>query len=37
VAAQVIEDAETSLPGQPCDYHAYHAVLKRLFGKARAS
>jgi hypothetical protein len=35
VASQVIEDAETSLPGQPCDYHAYNAVLKRLFGKAR--
>ncbi len=35
VAAQVIEDAETSLPGQPCDYHAYNAVLKRLFGKPR--
>ncbi|WP_191062568.1 hypothetical protein [Geminicoccus harenae] len=31
----MIEDAETSLPGQPCDYHAYNAVLKRLFGKAR--
>jgi hypothetical protein len=33
----VIEDAETSLPGQLCDYHAYNAVLKRLFGKARAT
>jgi superfamily II DNA or RNA helicase len=36
VACQVIEDAEVSLPGQPCDYHAYNAVLKRLLGKARA-
>ena len=37
VASQVVEDAETSLPGQLCDYHAYNAVLKRLFGKARAA
>ena len=37
VASQVVEDTETTLPGQPCDYHAYNAVLKRLFGKARAT
>jgi hypothetical protein len=37
VAIQVIEDTERSPPGQPCDYHGYNAVLKRLFGKARAT
>jgi len=34
VAAQVIEDAETRLPRRPC---GYHAVPKRLFGKARGA
>lgn len=37
VAAQVIEDVEAGLIGQPWGYHAYNAVLKRVLGKPRAS
>jgi superfamily II DNA or RNA helicase len=36
VAAQVIEDLETGLAGRPIGYHAYNAVLKRVFAKPRA-
>ena len=36
VAAQVVEDVEAG-PGRPArGYHAYNAVLKRVFGKPRA-
>lgn len=37
VATQVIEDVEAALVGQPWGYHAYNAVLKELFGKARGT
>jgi superfamily II DNA or RNA helicase len=37
VAAQVIEDVESGLVGQPWAYHAYNAVLKRVLGKSRAA
>jgi hypothetical protein len=37
VAAQVIEDVEAGLVGQPWGYHAYNSVLKRVFGKPRGT
>lgn len=37
VAAQVIEDVEAGLVGQPWGYHAYNAALKRFWGKPRAA
>jgi hypothetical protein len=37
VASQVIEDVDTGIVDRPWGYHAYNAVLKQLFGKARAS
>ena len=37
VAAQVIEDLEADPGGRPVGYHAYNAVLKRVFGKPRAA
>jgi superfamily II DNA or RNA helicase len=37
VAAQVIEDLEAGLVGRPVGYHAYNAVLKRVFAKPRAA
>jgi superfamily II DNA or RNA helicase len=37
VAAQVIEDVEAGIAGQPWGYHAYNAVLKRVLGKPRAA
>jgi hypothetical protein len=36
VAAQVIEDLEAGLTDRPVGYHAYNAVLKRVFAKPRA-
>ena len=37
VAAQVIEDVEAGLTDRPVGYHAYNAVLKRVFAKPRAA
>ena len=37
MAAQVIEDLEAGLAGRPVGYHAYNAVLKRVFAKPRAA